>query len=252
MGAIASAVVATLSRNRHANSAWFDKKQTAHKYKTVLNSHWLKEHSPSILPHVNEPLLQTICAQIKNTLGKKINNPEVKKSYRTLLHTLSCYQTEAETILMHKENLKSRALFLISALAAPLFICLCISLFLPTMLPITILSLLFFVGFVGTPSYSAYKLRKKHPAYEMKLNYHFKNFAYTLEKCIDNSVESLNSQNNTSSKIPLLNINKTEECSKPLNLKSNTLLFKLNSLTEEPNVNAMKKEKAVIKPPRLL
>ena len=252
MAIIASVVVATLSRSRHTNSAWFDKKKGLHKHKIFLDRHWLKEHSPSILPHVNELLLQTIYNQIKNTLEKKNNDPNIKKAYWALLHSLSCYQTEAENIFIHKENLKSRALFLISALAAPLFFCLCISLFLPTMLPITILSFLFFIGFVGTPSYSAYKLRKKHPAYEMKLNYYFKNFVHTLEKCIDTNVENLNSQNNTSSKITLLNINKTEECSKILKLKNNTLLFKLNSLNEEPNVNVMKKEKAGIKPPQLL
>ncbi len=234
---IAAAVIASLAKNSHRNnvvSCFIENKTSYQTNKVFIDGSWLKKRSSLILPHVNETLLKEICSRINNISEKSLNEPELKKIYLTLIQSLSLYQSKAEAILLEKDNMKSEIVFFTSVFILPALILICISIFI-SMYPITLLTFLFFTGFIGKTLYSINKLRRKHPANETELHYHFKNFINTLEKYRNDKTDGLNPHcvSFQSSEMPIAHVH-TKSNSHVANLKSNTLLFKS---TEENDAN---------------
>lgn len=217
-----------------SSPVFFEDKTRYQANKVFIDDSWLKNRSPLILPHVNKALLKAIYLQINRISEKNLNEPKLKKVYLILIQRLALYQSKAETILLEKDNLKSEAVFFTFVFALPVLIFICISIFTP-MLPITLLSLLFFTGFIGKTLYSINKLRRKHPANETELHYHFKNFTDSLEKYRNDKTDVSNPHcvSFQSSEIPLAHVH-TESNSHAPSLKSNTLFF--NS-TKENDAN---------------
>ncbi len=241
MGIVSVVVAASVRNNRKrrhlSNTLKQEKKSHSFADESLLSRQWLKQLPVGCLDHIDVLLLEKIDAQIRQISKKELQEPELKKTYLTLVRCLSDYRKEAASIYSTKENLYLHTVFLILAFGLPWILCLISSVFFLPMLPLSLALSAIAASFISTSLYAANELREKHPANETKLHVHFSNFMSTLKKYRENKSDNNSAANSDqpSANTPPYS-NKLKDPIDASNLYGKVSLFNLENAQQEQAV----------------